>query len=142
MRRSMLFRVGLTLALAGISACAPISVTTSRADEVLICDGTWQQTTMFGSGSGTQRAVVYPNPDPMKIRVKSGGLMQGVCVTHEGATCKVSHKGKTLVVSSTFPGWMGTQTFTFDPGRAHMTFGTGGLDGGAGFSGTCRRKTD
>jgi hypothetical protein len=142
MRQSMVCSAGLALALVGVSACAPISVTTGRSGEILICDGTWQQHTMFGSGSGKQHATVYPNPDPTKIRVRTGGLVEGVCVNHEGATCQVSIKGKTLIVSSTFPGWMGTQTFTFDADTAHMTFGTGGLDGGAGFSGTCQRKTD
>jgi hypothetical protein len=138
----MVFFAGLALVLVGTSGCVPISVTTDRSDEILICDGTWEQSTMFGHGSGKQHALVYPNPDATKIRVKTAGQLEGVCLNKEGATCKVSRKGKTLIVTSTFPNWLGTQTFTFDEGTARMTFGTCGLDGGQGFSGTCRRKTD
>jgi hypothetical protein len=106
----------------------------------MICDGTYQQSTMFGQSSAQRRILLYPNPDPTRIRLKTFGDVEGVCIDHEGATCKTSFKGKTLVVSSTFPGWMGTQTFTFTAATARMTFGLGGLDGGQGFSGICRRK--
>ena len=131
---------GLAVVLSSSNGCASISATSDRAGEVLICDGTFQQSSMFGHSSAQRRILLYPDPDPTKIRLKTFGQVEGVCIDHEGATCKTSLKGKTLVVSSTFPGWMGTQTFSFDAGTAHMTFGLGGLDGGQGFSGTCRRK--
>lgn len=108
MRLLMVFSTGLALVWVGIGGCAPISVTTSKTGEILVCDGTWEQNTMFGHGSGKQRVLVYPDPDAMKIRVNTYGHVEGVCVNHEGATCNVSQKGKTLVVTSTFPGWMGT----------------------------------
>jgi hypothetical protein len=82
------------------------------------------------------------NPDATKIRLKTFGQVNGVCRNEEGATCKVSLKGKELVVTSTFPKWMGTQRFSFDADTAHMTFSAGGIDGGQEFSGACRHKTD
>ncbi|MBD8900586.1 hypothetical protein [Rhodanobacter sp. DHG33] len=142
MQLSIVPRAGLALVLVGISGCTSISVTASKPGEVLVCDGTWQQDTMFGHGSAKQSILVYPNPDATKIRVKRAGRVEGVCISHEGATCKASLKGNMLVVTSTFPNWLGTQTFTFDAHTAHMTFGDGGLDGGEVFSGTCRRKDD
>jgi len=97
---------------------------------------------MFGHTAISRRTFVYPNSDPTKIQVKTFGQMEGVCFTREGATCTVSRKGKTLIVTSTFPKLLGAQTFTFDANTAHMTFGVGGLDGGQQFSGTCQRKID
>ncbi|WP_267225542.1 hypothetical protein [Dyella silvae] len=142
MRRSTMFCAGLALVLVSIGGCRSLSVTTSRPDETLICDGTYEQGSMFGHTSAPQSILIYPNPDATKIRVKTFGRVEGVCRDEEGATCKVSLKGKKLVVSSTFPKWLGTQTFTFDEDTAHVTFGAGGLDGGQGFAGTCRRKTE
>jgi hypothetical protein len=139
---SMVLCAGLGLVSISIGGCASINVTTSRSDEILICDGTWVQDSMFGHTSASHSILVYPNPDATKIRLKTFGRVEGVCRNEAGATCKASLKGKTLVVTSTFPKWLGTQTFAFDAGTAHMDFGIGGLDGGQAFSGTCRRKTN
>ncbi len=136
------FFAGLALASAVVGGCASLSVTTGRPGEVLICDGLWGQSTMFGHASAYRRMLVYPNPDPTKIRVESFGRTESVCIDKPNATCKVTHKGHTLIVTSTFPHWLGTQTFSFDADAARMSFGVGGLDGGQDFSGNCRRKTD
>ena len=97
---------------------------------------------MFDRASADRRILVYPNPDTTKIRLKTFGQVEGFCNSKESATCKVSMKGKRLIITSTFPKWMGTQTFTFDAGTARMTFGAGRIDGGQEFSGACRHKTD
>jgi hypothetical protein len=139
--RSSTILLTVAFTSASVSACTSISVTTDKPGEVLVCDGTWQQNSMFGHTSANRRMLVYSNPDATKIQLETFGQTEGVCRGEEEATCYVSIKGKKLVVTSTFPKWSGTQVFTFDADTAHMTFGAGGLDEGQVFSGTCRRKS-
>jgi len=139
MRQLMMLFAAIFVPLS-MSACTSISVTTDKPGEILVCDGTWTQGSMFGQSSARRRMLVYSNPDATKIQLETFGQMEGVCRHEEGATCEAAIKGKTLTITSTFPKWMGTQTFTFDMDTAHMTFALGGLDGGQVFSGTCHRK--
>jgi hypothetical protein len=126
--------------MVGMSGHATVNATTSKLDQILVCDGIWDQSSMRGHVSERRRVILYPNPDATKIRLETFGQVEGICFTQENATCDVTFKGKTLIVTSTFPKLVGTQTFTFDPDTAHMSFGTGGLDGGQMFSGTCHPK--
>src|ERR1700761_3248713 len=79
MRQLMMLFAAIFVPLS-MSACTSISVTTDKPGEILVCDGTWTQGSMFGQSSARRRMLVYSNLDATKILLETFGQMEGAAV--------------------------------------------------------------